>query len=223
MIIENMKPSVDNKDTTPRILTDTTLSKAVRILRERDQDLFLIYETFGAPPMWARKPGFATLIHIILEQQVSLASARAAFDRLCEATSPLTPSRFLKLSDTRLRKIGFSRQKTRYCRGLANAITHKDLDLNMIALMNDEAARTELMKIKGIGPWTADIYLLMALQRANIWPIGDLALVTAIQKLKDLSERPNSHQFAEFGEQWHPYRAVAARMLWLYYLDGVTD
>ncbi len=192
----------------------------MRVLCERDSDFARVYETLGEPPMWSRPEGFATLIHIILEQQVSLASARAAFDKLCSVVKPLEPERFLTLNDARLKKIGFSRQKIKYCRGLATAIIDGDLDLNSVATMDDEDARNELMRIKGIGLWTADIYLLMALGRADIWPLGDLALVTAIQKLKRLPDRPDKEQFAQLGQQWQPYRAVAARLLWLYYLNG---
>jgi DNA-3-methyladenine glycosylase II len=170
--------------------------------------------------MWHRKPGFPTLIHIILEQQVSLASARAAFDKLCREVSPLTPAAFLTLDDGALKAVGFSRQKTQYCRGLSLAILQGELDLQKLDRMEDSAARANLMKMKGIGPWTANIYLLMALRRPDIWPSTDLAIVVAIQKLKDLKNRPDGDKLRELSNPWRPWRAVAARILWHYYLTS---
>jgi DNA-3-methyladenine glycosylase II len=170
--------------------------------------------------MWGREPGFPTLVHIILEQQVSLASARAAYDRLLLAASPLTPERFLQLDDARLRAIGFSRQKAAYGRHLARAILDGRLDLVALEAMDDEAARSALTEIKGIGPWTANIYLLMALRRPDIWPSGDLALAVAVQMVKRLDARPTPDEMEAYGEHWRPWRAAAARLLWHYYLSG---
>ena len=169
--------------------------------------------------MWERKPGFPTLVHIILEQQVSLASAKAAFDNLIEATETVTPQKFVKLSDHRLKKIGFSRQKTAYCRGLAHSILKNDINLDALGTMDDASARSTLMGVKGIGPWTADIYLLMALKRPDIWPAGDLVLATSIQELKGFPSRPNQEQLDQIALQWRPWRAVAARVLWHHYLS----
>jgi DNA-3-methyladenine glycosylase II len=170
--------------------------------------------------MWAREPGFPTLILIILEQQVSLASARAAYERLREAASPLTPVRFLELDDATLKAIGFSRQKTAYGRSLAKALVARHLDLVKLAMMHDTKVRTELIKIKGIGPWTADIYLLMALRRPDIMPSADLALLTAAQKVKRLASRPTPDELNTLSKNWKPWRSVAARLLWHYYLNG---
>ena len=169
--------------------------------------------------MWSRKPGFPTLIQIILEQQVSLASARAAYDRLQSAVDRLTPETFLGLSDQQLLAIGFSRQKTGYCRGLAEQIHAGRLRLDQFARKNDELAREELLKIRGIGPWTADIYLLMALKRPDIWPVGDLALAQAMQQIKGLESRPETELQLSIAEQWRPWRAVAARIHWHHYLS----
>jgi DNA-3-methyladenine glycosylase II len=169
--------------------------------------------------MWARQPGFPTLIHIILEQQVSLASARAAMDRLRAAASPLTPSRFLEFDNATLKTIGFSRQKTAYGRHLAQSILKGQLNLAALTKMDDETARTELLKIRGIGSWTANIYLLMALRRPDILPSGDLALAVAAQQVKRLKVRPTQDELEKLGVAWRPWRAVAARVLWHYYLS----
>ncbi len=204
--------------TIPTKLTEETLMQGLCDLSRRDRDLALIYERFGAPPMWERAEGFPTLVHIILEQQVSLASALVAFDRLLDAAAPLTPQRFLKFDDDALRKIGFSRQKTAYVRHLARAILGGDLDLEALPRMNDEAARAELTKVKGIGAWTSGIYLLMALRRADVWPSGDLALAVALQEVKRLPARPTPPEIERAAEEWRPWRAVAARLLWNHYL-----
>ena len=172
--------------------------------------------------MWIREPGFATLMLLILEQQVSLSSARATYSRLLDAVSPLTPRGFLKLGDACLRSIGFSRQKTSYGRNLARAVVEKSLNVGELESMDDPDARSELMKIKGIGPWTADVYLLTALRRPDIWPRGDLALVVAAQKIKGLATRPSPGEFEAIGFPWKPWRAVAARLLWHYYLNRVV-
>ena len=203
----------------PRALTGEMLTRAVRLLSRRDADLARILRELGSPPMWAREPGFPTLLHIILEQQVSLASAKAAYERLLATISPLTPNRFLELDDIKLKAIGFSRQKTLYGRNLARSILKGQLDLNAFDGMNDAAVRSELTKIKGIGPWTADIYLLMALRRPDVWPTGDLALATAARRVKGLPSCPTPDQLDHIGAAWRPWRAVAARLLWHYYLN----
>jgi DNA-3-methyladenine glycosylase II len=200
------------------VLDEKRLAAGVRILCERDSDLAKIVKDHGSPPLWARQPGFPTLVHIILEQQVSLASARAAYQRLLAAASPLTPRRFLALEDGELKTIGFSRQKTRYGRLLAESIIRRRLKLTRLAAMDDEAVRSEMIKIKGIGHWTIDIYMLMALGRPDVWPSGDLALATAVQKVKKLSSRPGPKELNDLSLAWQPWRAVAARLFWHYYL-----
>jgi DNA-3-methyladenine glycosylase II len=201
-------------------LTEASLRRGLRELALRDPDLARVITSLGPPPLWAREPGFPTLIHIILEQQVSLASARAAFDRLLAAAAPLTPQRFLAFDDATLKTIGFSRQKMRYGRLLAEAVLQGQLDLDGLHHMPDADVRSALVQLKGIGPWSADIYLLMALRRRDVWPVGDLALITALQRVKRLPERPTQILFDEYGEAWRPWRAVAARVLWHYYLSG---
>lgn len=185
-----------------------------------DSDLRRIHRDLGPPPLWPREPGFATLIHIILEQQVSLASARAAFDRLALAIGPITPNGFLQLTDSELLKVGFSRQKSAYCRYLSEAILNGDLDLDALSVESDDVAiRSALTKLKGIGNWTADIYLLMALRRPDVWPVGDLALAVALREVKQLEERPGPEEMERLAIRWRPYRAIAARLLWHHYLS----
>ena len=203
-------------------LTTETLMRGVRALSRCDRDLSQIARRLGPPPMLARRPGFPTLIHIILEQQVSLASARAAFDRLRALASPLTPARFLELDGAALKTAGFSRQKAGYGRQLAQAILSGELKLRSLHRKDDESVRAELLKIRGIGRWSADIYLLMALRRPDVWPTGDLALAVAVQRVKRLSARPSYEALDAMSEAWRPWRSVAARLLWHYYLAGVS-
>ena len=201
------------------MLDEMVFQSSVRELAVRDSDLARVIEMYGAPPLWVREPGFPSLVYIILEQQVSLASARAAFQRLRGAAGPLTPARFLKLSDTQLKQIGFSRQKTLYTRLLAESLVKRHLDLNDLHDLSDDAARKFLIALKGIGGWTADIYLLSALRRPDIWPVGDLALAVAVQEVKRLRSRPSPARLEKLGQLWRPYRAVAARLFWHAYLS----
>ena len=203
-------------------LSDDGLARGVRFLSRVDADLRRVVKRFGPPPMWGRESGFSTLLHIILEQQVSLASAKAAHNKLLELSSPLTPQRFLKLDDATLKAVGFSRQKTAYGRNLAQAIVDGLLDLDALSLMDDAAVKSELVKIKGIGRWTADIYLLMVLRRPDIWPVGDLALAVAAQHVKRLPNRPTQEELDAMSAAWKPWRAVAARILWHYYLSEIA-
>ena len=198
-------------------LTKAIFDQALVILSAQDPDLGRILKALGPPPMWKRKPGFAALVKIILEQQVSLASANATFKRLQTALPAFSPDAFLKLNEPALKKIGFSRQKTRYCRILAGAIVESSLDLKGLCVLDDRAARAELVKITGIGRWTADIYLLTALRRPDIWPLGDLALDMAVCRVKGLDAKPSSKEIAVLTKIWKPWRSVAARILWHYY------
>ena len=203
-----------------KVLNSKIYKTALSELAATDKDLKAVLDRLGPPPMWSRDPGFSTLIYIVLEQQVSLASAKAAFERLKISVSELTPENFLKLDNVTLKRIGFSHQKTTYCRNIATAIEDKSLQIDQFVKMPDDKIRVELKKIKGIGPWTADIYLLMVLNRPDIWPVGDLALITAFQKVKHLSKRPTVEEFLTLGDPWQPWRAVAARILWHYYLSN---
>jgi DNA-3-methyladenine glycosylase II len=200
-------------------IDENNLSLCCQKLASQDEDFAFIFNTYGTPPLWARQSGFATLIYIILEQQVSLASAKAAFDKLKEKVGDITPENILALSDEEMKAAYFSRQKMNYARNLANAVLEKSLDLENLENLPDEKVREELIKIKGIGRWTSDIYLLMAMLRPDIMPKGDLALHIAWQKLKKLENRPNSDEFIEIAEKWKPLRSVAARLLWHFYLN----
>jgi DNA-3-methyladenine glycosylase II len=199
-------------------LDQAALEAAVAELAARDPDLAGIVARIGPPPLWDRPPGFGTLVHIVLEQQVSLASARAAFDRLVLATDPLTPERFLRLTDMELLAVGFSRQKARYGRAIATALLDGTLDLDRLAALDDEAAQQALETIPGIGRWSSTIYLLMVLGRPDVWPVGDMALATAVAEAKGLPARPAAADLALMGEVWRPWRSVAARLFWHDYL-----
>ena len=166
--------------------------------------------------MWARRPGFPTLLRIILEQQVSLISARAMFERLKQNIEPFSALGFIEAGEASLRSLGVTRQKAHYCIQVAEAFTNGEL--NQLAGMTDEDAHQALVSIKGVGPWTANIYLLMVLRRPDIWPDGDVALASAVGSLRHLIPRPSFPELATIAESWRPYRSVAARMLWQYYL-----
>ena len=202
----------------PARLDDVSMAEGLRYLSERDVDLARIFRELGPPQMWAREPGFATLVFIILEQQVSLASAKAVFDRLSVLASPLTPERFLRLDDATLKGAGFSRQKIAYCRNVASLVVKGELDLEALGKMEDGVVRSALVALKGVGPWTAEIYLLRALNRPDAWPSGDLALLIAAHEIKRLDKRPTPLELEAIAEPWRPWRAVAARLLWHYYL-----
>lgn len=196
-----------------------SLLGATRLLAQRDAALASILERFGPPPLWAREPGFATLVHLILEQQVSLASAQAAFDRLCAAVNPLTPAGLMALDDAQLLGIGFSRQKARYARALSAAIEDGALELAVLASADDDEVDRRLTALPGIGLWTSTIYRLMVLLRPDAWPVHDLALAQAIVETRSLAARPSPEQMLAIAEDWRPWRAVAARMLWHHYLS----
>ena len=200
-------------------LAPEDLGRIFEWLADRDTSLASIVERYGHPPLWAREPGFATLLHIILEQQVSLASAKTAFDRLCVSIGPPTPHSFLTLDDVQLKAIGFSRQKTRYGRELARAVLEDRVDLAKLASADDEVVRSILTTVPGIGNWTVDVYLLLVLRRPDAFAPGDLALLTSVQQVKKLERRPTPVEFAAMAEEWRPYRAGAARLLWHSYLS----
>jgi len=201
------------------MLTEAGLAAATAELARRDPALATAVGRFGNPPMWARDPGFPTLVHLILEQQVSLASARAAFDRLRRTADPLTPSSFLALDDAALLAVGFSRQKARYGRALATAVLDGSLDLDELASLDDQAVDARLTAVPGIGPWTATIYRLMVLLRPDAWPVHDIALAQAVADLRGLERRPAADEMHALADGWRPWRAVAARILWHHYLS----
>jgi DNA-3-methyladenine glycosylase II len=204
----------------PDRLSERRLRSAAEALAARDVALGRLHRRYGPPPLWARPTGFSTMVLIILEQQVSLASARAAHRRLHGLLGEIDPQGLLALDDARLRDCGFSRQKTAYCRGLARALMEGRLSLDDLAELPDEAARARLMALKGVGRWTADIYLLMGLLRPDVWPLGDLALRRMLAGLSNLDELPDRAAELDLSASWQPWRSVAARMLWNAYLGG---
>lgn len=199
-------------------LNEESLARAAVCLALRDQELASIFERLGPPPLWARRPGFPTLVNIILEQQVSLAAAATMFKRMKKNVVPLHPARMIELGEDHLKSLGLTRQKTAYCLDLAQSLTDKRLRLSQLSRMSDAEAKAALMEIKGLGSWSADVYLLMVLLRPDVFPATDLALLTAVTKLKRLPTRATPNQLLEMAEAWRPYRSVAARMLWQYYL-----
>jgi DNA-3-methyladenine glycosylase II len=189
------------------------------VLAAQDPDLGQILHTYGYPPMWTRDNSFETLVHIILEQQVSLASALAALNKLRERIGTVTPEHVLALKDEELKACYFSRQKAAYVRGLAEAITHNHLDLDMLPTLSNDDVRVTLCALKGIGNWTVDVYLMFVLRRTDIFPIGDLAAVNALKKIKALPKVTPRETLLEIANTWQPSRTVAAMILWHYYLS----
>lgn len=202
----------------PAQLTDRSFRRTVAELGARDGRLAAIVERHGIPQFWFRPTGFATLLLLILEQQVSLASARAAFTKVDTRVGGVTPEALLGLTDVELREDGFSRQKTRYARALAERIVSRELDLDGLGLLDDAAARASLVALLGVGAWTAEVYLLSALRRPDAWPVGDLALQEAARCVLALETRPSPIELEAIGERWRPHRATAARLLWHQYL-----
>jgi DNA-3-methyladenine glycosylase II len=201
---------------------DETLRPALEALAEVDRDLARAYRVCGLPPVRRQAPGFPGLVRIIMAQQVSTASAGAIIGRLEAAVRPLTAEGFLALDDSALRAIGLSRQKIVYGRALAEELRAGRLDLDVVATLDDDAALDRLVGLKGVGRWTAEIYLLFALERPDVWPADDLAVQVAAQRLKGLDERPKRPRMVALAEPWRPHRSAAARLLWhLYRHPGV--
>ena len=188
-------------------------------LSGRDKDLKRIISQHGYPPMWTRPATFQTLILTILEQQVSLASAYAAFKKLKQKTGFVTPAKILSLTDAELRSCYFSRQKIVYARELANAIQSKQLSLKKLSSLTEEEIRFELKKIKGIGDWTVDVYLMHALQRTDLFPLGDIALVNSLKEVKQLHPSVTKDEMLKIAESWRPHRTIAAMILWHAYIQ----
>ena len=201
-------------------LTHAALLTGAQELAARDRHLARIFAEFGPPPLWARPRGYPTLVRIILEQQVSLASAAALFAKLeRHFEGSVTPARVAALGEPALLSLGFTRQKARYVAGLAMQLESGAVSLERIARLPDTEAGQSLVQIPGIGPWTAGVYLLMALRRPDVWPPGDLGLHKSLAEVRGLSAVPTSEQAAAYAARWSPWRAVAARLLWHSYLS----
>jgi DNA-3-methyladenine glycosylase II len=203
----------------PPRLTRGSLTTAVAYLTRRDRGLAQIVRRHGVPPLWARPPGFATLVRIILEQQVSLASARAVYGRVAkQLPGGWTTTAVVDEGPAGLMARGITRQKARYIVALAARIERGELVLRNLGRAPDEQARERLIACPGIGPWTAGIYLLMALRRPDVWPPGDVALQNALGRLLAAGRPLTSDEAVEWASRWAPYRSVAARILWCGYL-----
>lgn len=194
-----------------------SFERHVDLLIEDDPVLAGLVATHGRPEPFDRSPTFDTLVLLILEQQVSLDSARATFDRLARAVQ-IRPDQILSMPDEHLRSVGFSRQKTRYVRALSRWVTDGQLDLGELIRLDDAEARVALTRVPGIGPWTADVFLMSALGRADIWPTGDRALAVATAEALGLDGPPERADLEEIGERWRPHRSAAAQILWHGYL-----
>lgn len=180
----------------PRQLNAASLRAGVDALCRRDDDLAAVVGRLGIPPLWGRRPGFAALVHIVLEQQVSIVAARTMYQRLRRRVGTVTPQSITRLGVDGMRGLGFTRQKSACCHGLAEA----------------------LLEIRGLGPWSVDIYYLMALRRPDVWPQGDLALAVGLREVKRLDALPSRDRQHVLAARWRPWRSVAARVLWAHYL-----
>lgn len=213
-----MSPGLSGEGPVSGSLTRETLSQGVRELSRRDPDLAAVVARRGVPPMWGRKPGFSALVKMILEQQVSLASARSSHERLRKRLGRITAPAVESLLLSQIRACGFTRQKAEYTRDLAGLITGGQLSLRQLKFADDKTVRDRLMTIRGIGAWTADVYILMALGRPDIWPDGDVALSESMRVVKRMRGRPDNTRMRKVAAYWRPWRSVAARILWQDYL-----
>jgi DNA-3-methyladenine glycosylase II len=200
-------------------LNDKEFSRGISELLSRDEYLYDIVTRWGDPPFWKHPSGFPGLVLAILSQQVTLESAQAAYSKLEKSIGEVTPEEFLRLDSVELLGIGFSRQKASYVQGLAQRSVSGELDLEELEELDDDLVRNRLIELRGVGPWTADTYLLFSLCRSDAWPSGDLALEKAVQELKGLLDKPTTEEVDKMAEAWRPWRAVAARILWHYYLN----
>ncbi|MCZ0941358.1 MAG: hypothetical protein OXJ55_22150 [Caldilineaceae bacterium] len=197
-----------------KILSQDTLNEGLQFLSAQDADLAGVLTQHGPPNLRSQPPGFPALLKIILGQQVSRSSAASTYQRLCDAIGPPEPASFQSLDDEALRAIGFSRQKSRYGRELASAILDGRLQLDRLADRNDDDVRAALTALPGIGPWSAEIYLLFALRRSDAWPASDLGIIVGAQKVKGLPARPSRQELDAMAENWRPWRGLATFILW---------
>ena len=197
-----------------KMLSQDTLNEGLQFLSAQDADLARVLTRHGPPNLRSQPPGFPTLLKIILGQQVSRSSAASTYQRLCDAIGPPQPASFQSLDDDALRAIGFSRQKSRYGRELASAILDGRLKIGLLDKQNDDDVRSSLTALPGIGPWSAEIYLLFALRRIDAWPASDLGIIVGAQKVKGLAARPSPKELDAMAENWRPWRGLATFILW---------
>ena len=201
-----------------RILDKETLTNGIKHLKEVDEDLLLILEQNNdSINLFQRQKGFIGLINLIIEQQLSVASAKAIFGRVQQKIVPFNAHNFYKLSENKLRNAGLSKQKIEYCKGIARAVINKDLNFNYLNTLPDEKVVKCLTCFKGVGDWTANCYLLACLSRADAWPSSDLGLQVSIQKVKKLRMKPNKLTTEKIADPWKPFRSIAALLLWSTY------
>ena len=200
----------------PIILSDDEMRKGIRALRRKCPHMRLVHDHAGDPPLRQHTPGFEGLARIVVGQQLSLASAQAIWGRMLLAVRPMTPKAFLKLGDDQLRAIGLSTGKVKTLRAVSAAMVG-GLDLDKLGLAHETEVHEALTALPGIGPWSADIYLLFCLGRADAFAAGDLALQIAARAALGLEERPSRDELFDIAERWRPWRGVAAHLLWAYY------
>jgi DNA-3-methyladenine glycosylase II len=198
-------------------MTPDFIRETLDALGERDPDIARGIEIVGYPEPRNREPGFGALLNIIAAQQVSVSAAAAIRGRLAAAIDPLTPENFLKASDETLRAVGFSRRKVEYGRGIAEEMRSGRLDAGRLTAASDDEVMAALTALRGLGRWSAEIYMLFALRRPDVWPADDLAIQEALRRLKGLEERPARAASEPIVEAWRPWRGVAALFLWHYY------
>ena len=200
------------------VFSEANFVQLCKRLAKKDPHLTEIITQYGYPPLWSRKANFETLVHIILEQQVSLASAKAALLKLKEKIGTVTPKKLLLLTDAELKACYFSRQKIVYARCLAEAIENGELSLKKLDKLSDEEVRVSLTAIKGIGNWTVDVFLMMVLHRTDLFPIGDIALINSVKHVKQLPAHTTKEEILQIAEAWRPNRTIAAFLFWHAYI-----
>jgi DNA-3-methyladenine glycosylase II len=211
-----MTASLSGKVRPATIESEADIRDGIRVLRRRCKFIRLMHDAAGDPPLRRRPGGFEGLARIIVGQQVSVASAEAIWGRVAALATPFDAPRLLELEDVALRTAGLSRGKVRTLQALATAMA-SGLDLSALDGLDDIAVREVLTAVPGIGPWTADVYVMFCLGRCDGFCPGDLALQVAAQKALQLDARPSPQELMEIAERWRPWRGVAARMLWAYY------
>ena len=209
------------------IAVDDDIREGIRVMRRKCHVIRQMHKLAGDPPLRRREAGFEGLARIIVSQQLSVASANAIWTRFADVVQPMDAVTVLAKNDDELRSAGLSRPKMRTLRALSVAIVEEGLLLDQLDHLNEEAVHAALTRVSGIGPWTADIFLMFCLGRADSFAAGDLALQEAVRMAFELDERPNAKELLEIAERWRPWRAVAARLLWGYYKvakerEGVT-
>ena len=215
------------KSTTRLVVAEDDIRDGIKALRRKCAYIRAMHDLAGDPPLRRREPGFEGLARIVISQQVSVASANAIWGRFATAVAPMDAAVVLAKTDDELRAAGLSRPKVRTLRAISAAVVHEGLRFDAFDEVDEPAVHEALTRVSGIGPWTADIFLLFCLGRADAFAAGDLALQEAARIVFELESRPNAAELLEIAERWRPWRGVAARLLWQYYKvtkasEGVT-